>query len=95
LYLAVQVPDGSVLVFDGSRWGSALVAARAGVTLTPAAVTEFTEQLDPSVPAGTYTFYAVLAGIGTDPADMGNWLSNLARVSFTFSGRLAERLDLF
>ncbi|HEY7175811.1 MAG TPA: hypothetical protein VH442_12920, partial [Micromonosporaceae bacterium] len=85
LYLAASLPDGSVLLFDGTSWGAAVVPARAGITVGGSALSLFAGRLEGRIPPGTYTFYAVLVRAGSDPRDMGNWLSNLARGSFAFS----------
>jgi hypothetical protein len=84
LYLGVLAPEGTLWVFDGQAWSAtAAVAARPGITLTAVPVPLLSTVLAPPLAEGTYTFFAVLAAPGGDPADAGTWLSNLATAAFT------------
>ncbi|MBI3781534.1 MAG: heme-binding protein [candidate division NC10 bacterium] len=93
LYLAVQLPDGTIYVWDGANWllmfdranllTSALKPFRLGTTITTSSEPILTIQLPAYIPSGLYTLLALLVKSGMYPLDDGNWLSNLAQTSFT------------
>jgi hypothetical protein len=95
LYLGIQIPDGTGyiwdgtdfrLVFDGKNFlPNALKPFRANTTLTTSSEIILAGQIPAGLPAGTYTFLAVLARVGASPLDANNQLSNFAQVSFALS----------
>ena len=95
LYLALQLPDGTMYVCDGTNWlpmfegvnllPSALKPFRANTTLIASSEVILTVQLTGPIPSGPYTIFAVLVKAAADPQDASNWLSNLAQTSFTIS----------
>lgn len=95
LYLALRLPDGSALAFDGAGWRpifdgttlvpGALAPVRADTTISTGSELLVSLPLSSPMPSGIYTALALLVTTGADPLTPAGWLSNLARVSFAFS----------
>ena len=93
LYLAVQLPDGTMYVFDGTNWlpmfdGATLLTGalkpfRPDTTITTSSEPILTIRLPVHIPSGLYTLFTLLVKGDTYPLDESNWLSNLAQTSFT------------
>jgi pimeloyl-ACP methyl ester carboxylesterase len=94
VYLGVVVPDGSIYMATPTGLALAVTGGvvvpggvqplRSNTVLSSGAETLFSGPISTPIPAGPYTFFALLVRAGTTPGDTSNWLSNLAQVSFTF-----------
>jgi len=94
LYVALLVPGGDVYVLTAGGFSlafhggvvvpGALQPFRSSTIVSSGTEMILSAPIVTTIPAGPYTFAAVLVSPGTTPADAGNWLSNLATVSSTF-----------